>query len=268
LYGCSADGTICAISFDKDELHFSDISDLKQTEAILAEFEYKNPRQALRPALAPPPITALPNGGPSTDQEHVLTVRRGTKGKKRVNPMSNGLSSGNAFAPPIQSMTGSSTAAQARAQMMQGISGAFGANGFGSGGTDAGPSRGHKRKMGDFDDYANGSGYSRAAPRLMESQTLRAPRASSSTGGGKGRMLALPLVKANLSLLLPSSVTFEAINPVSEAELSSVRFSRSRKEIWEDTVSSAVLAIASTDSFSAAGLEDGSLVVYGSGGRL
>lgn len=245
-------------------MQFSEIGDLEQTETVLREYAYSNPRRALRPAASITSITSLPNGGPSAGKENVLTVRRGTKGKKRaglVPEMPN--HSGNAFAPPIQSHIGSSTAAQARAQMMQGMAGAFGST---NGGMEAGPSRGSKRKAGDLDDWME-SGYGRAVPRLVESQQLRAPRASTSGGAGSGRQLAIPHVRASLALAL-GSTGFEAKNQAGSAVGSQVVFTKDGRGVWEDQLPSAVLTLATTDDFSAAGCEDGSLHLYGSGGRL
>lgn len=147
---------------------------------------------------------------------------------------------------------------------MEGISGAFGGNTFANGMPEAGPSRGNKRKAGDLDDWMDGAMAARSAPRLVESQQLRAPRASSSGESGSGRRFALPPVRASLALAL-GNVSFEAKNEATQAR---VTFSRGGREVWDDEVDSAVLTIATTEYFSAVACEDGSLHIYGPGGRL
>lgn len=303
LYGCSEDGTICAISFVPEEL--PDLGPPEATQIVLDEYQYKPRRQvkSIAPLInsAPQHSTGFGHSSSTTGaQVNVLQPRKTRPGdqRRRVNlskpdqdrqqprsfappalappamqtSRSNEPSDGfSAFNGPIQPLASPSQAQASTARMFKDAYLAF------DGDTLMESPRGQKRKASMINEKAAGrlmGGASKAAADGRELRAVRNPgnESSMSTSGTSGAVsLPIPAVRAVLrvkpKVAADASLYFEARNAESAREKNTVVLSQSGKDVWIDYVPSAVLAATMTDRFCAVGCEDGTVIVYSSFGR-
>ncbi|WWD19490.1 hypothetical protein CI109_103951 [Kwoniella shandongensis] len=287
LYGSSADGSICAISFDPEE--FPELAEPEATDVVLKEYGYK-PQQRISRAASVNPIGQIANGfGPSTSSSttvNVLQPRKG-KAKSRRIDLANGSSNGNArslqppsadpFGGPIQSF--GTSAQETTARMFQEAQSAFGSSSRQTNG-DFGnsPRTGLKRKASLF---ADGEGDRAVRGRLMPTtqarqnevvQVIRAPHILPiSSGSTSSRILSVPqvqsVVRATQTDVKGGTAYLEAHNAVDAIAQNLVTFHKDGQSQWVEYLPSAVLSLAVTSSFSAVACEDGSVRVYSLGGR-
>jgi len=286
LYGCSGDGTICAISFGSKE--FPELAAPEATQIVLDEYLYHPPKRVVaRPlALHPAPQVANGFGAPhaSTAQVNILQPRKAKPADRsqrtdlssaRTNGMANNE---DAFsAAPLQPFASPSAAQASTARMFQDAHAAF-TNGNRTGDAPVGESSrtAIKRKaslLGDSNPRA-------AKGRMMIStQTrnvddvrgIRAPRVSIPGGsGGAARTLPVPCIQNILRAKsrnpdLQSYV--EAQNAENAGGKNKVIYSANGQDQWIDYLPSAILGLAMSASFSAVACEDGSVYIYSPAGR-
>jgi len=281
LYGCSEDGTICAIEFDAEE--FPDRSDMETTDKIIEEFQYKSKR---RPRHVPkqPPIIQETSFGTTTAQAtskvNTIQPRKNKSGDNRrlvsrpaegkIQSNSNQASSANsrdAFAAaPEQN---ASTSGQSRADMLRD---APSRSDFGHGVNQL-EARVSKRKAVTLGDNSSGRNMASSRPRIApEIKELRAPRlpASGGSGSSSGKMLGMPPIQSVLRVKTSEGTDeyyLEAENAGTPAGSNKVTFIEDGADIWLDYLPTAVLAMAISDQLCAVACEDGNLFVYSHAGR-
>lgn len=281
LYGCSEDGTICAVEFDADE--FPDRSEPETTDKIIAEFEYKSTREPRHVPKYHLPVQETSFGtttAQATSKVHTLQPRKNKSGDNRrlvsrpaegrvQSPanQSTSLNSRNAFAAaPEQS---SNSSGQTRADMLRD---APSRSDFGNGVNQL-EARGSKRKAITLGDNSSGRNMASSRPKIApEVKELRAPRVPASGGSGpsSGRMLGTPQIQSVLRAKSSEGTDeyyLEAENAGTPAGTNKVTFIEDGADIWLDYLPTAVLATAISESFCAVACEDGNLFVYSHAGR-
>lgn len=303
LYGCSEDGTICAISFVPDEL--PDLGPPEATQIVLDEYQYKPRRQvkSIAPLInsAPQHSTGFGHSSSTTGaQVNVLQPRKTRPGdqRRRVNlskpdqdrqqprafappalappamqaPRSDERNDGfSAFDGPIQPLASPSQAQASTARMFKDAYMAF------DGDAAMDSPRGQKRKASMVNEKATGRLMGGASTSNVDGRELRAVRLPGnvsdlpSSGKSGGFSLSIPAVKSTLRVKPKSaadgSIYFEARNAETAKEKNMVAFSQGGKDVWLDYVPAAVLTATVTDRFCAIGCEDRTVIVYSSSGR-
>ncbi|KAK4689347.1 protein HIRA/HIR1, partial [Tremellales sp. Uapishka_1] len=257
LYGASADGTICAITFEPSE--FPELAEADKTDVILNEYEYKPKRQPREMSFAPP-AQPYSNGfgsqairavasAPTAEVVNVLQARKSKPGqpKKRVALNGGGNSAMDAFAAAAdQPLAATSSAQSSTAQMLRA------APLFES------PRGGGKRKTSVEDESA------RAGPstRRRVAEEVTEIRAVKVSVGEKS--LPVPKVQSVVRVKMEgdNGEYIEAKNS-KEGEKSAIYCSRG----WTCDTPNAVLDLVITPSFAAASLEDGTVIVFSPHGR-
>ncbi|WVR07812.1 hypothetical protein IAU60_004855 [Kwoniella sp. DSM 27419] len=285
LYGSSADGSICAISFDPSE--FPELGAPEATDKVLQEYKYKPKRSATRapsvnPQLAPTTSTGF---GASTSSSNVVNILQPRKGKDK-NRRRIDLSNGNAralqpppsdpFGGPIEGFANSSSAQASTARMFADAHAAFGGR-MTNGESSSSPRAGAKRKAVVFDDEGSRAVRGRLMAITQDTtappvEVLRAPRLQISGGSvSASRRLPVPQVQTVLRATWPSDAStgyLEARNAGTLDGQNRLSFSENGKTEWVDYLPSAALSLAVTPVSCAAACEDGSLRIYSISGRL
>nr|XP_018260715.1 uncharacterized protein I303_06430 [Kwoniella dejecticola CBS 10117]OBR82873.1 hypothetical protein I303_06430 [Kwoniella dejecticola CBS 10117] len=278
LYACSADGSICAVSFDPTE--FPELGKPELTQQILDEYEYKPKRGLARAVSTQPPLSVTNSFGPSSSASatvNVLQPRKKGSSSRRVdlsNPASNSRSlqppARDPFAAPIQEFGGSIGHQASTAQMFEDARNAFSAAAANGGS----PTAGLKRKAVFAEDESRA-----VRGRLMGTtqsdnspiEVLRAPRVAISAGPpSRGRTLPVPQIQSVVrAALLPSEGTshFQAQNAKTQDELTKISFSKDGQGQWVDYLPSPALYLAITSKMSAVATEDGVVTIYSPAGR-
>ncbi|WRT70374.1 uncharacterized protein IL334_007372 [Kwoniella shivajii] len=282
LYGCSADGSICAISFDPSE--FPELGQPEMTQKVLDEYEYKTKRHVPQVISAQAPLSISNSFGPSASTSsavNVLLPKKKVKGTNRridlANPASNSRSlqppSRDPFSGPIQGFSSSSGHQASTQQMFEDAHNAFG-NGSRQINGDS-PRAGLKRKPVLFAEEETRTVKGRlmptTEPNLTSVEVLRAPRVAVQSGpSSSGRSLPIPQIQSIVRATLPQAEGtgyLEAHNSTTIDGTNKIIFVRDGESQWVDYQSSAVLALAVTSKVCAAACEDGSVVVYSPSGR-
>ncbi|WVW85995.1 hypothetical protein I302_108033 [Kwoniella bestiolae CBS 10118] len=281
LYGCSADGSICAVSFAPAE--FPELGQPEQTEKVLDEYDYKPKRQPARGASTQP-LSVSNSFGPSAATSSVVNVlqprKKGQGSNRRVdlqNPASSSRSlqppSRDPFSGPIQEFGGSSGHQASTAKMFEDAHNAFSS---GSGQANGGsPRAGLKRKAVISSEEESRAVRGRLMPTTPASATpvevLRTPRVALQAGPSTaGRTLPIPQVQSIVRATLSQeegSGYLEAHNSSSADGVNKITFVKDGQDQWVDYLPSAVLALAVTSKVCAAAMEDGGVVIYSSSGR-
>ena len=275
LYGCSEDGTICAVEFDPEE--FPDRDEMETTDKIIEEFGYTSKRQPRR-APRPQPVIQEIGFGATTSQatskvntiqprknrngDNRRLISRTAEGKAQNNTnQSTSLNNRDAFAAPEQS---SNSSGQSRADMLRD---APNRSDFGNGVNQL-EARGSKRKAITLGESSSGRSMASSKPRISpEVKELRAPRVPASGGSGlsSGKMLGTPQIQSVLRAK-PTTGTdeyyMEAENAETPAGSNKVTFIEDGEVIWLDYLPTAILAMAISESFCAVACEDGNLLLY------
>nr|XP_019010171.1 uncharacterized protein I206_04639 [Kwoniella pini CBS 10737]OCF48952.1 hypothetical protein I206_04639 [Kwoniella pini CBS 10737] len=280
LYACSADGSICAVSFYPVEL--PELGQPELTQKILDEYEYKPKRGLTRAASIQPPLSITNSFGasaaPSSTVVNVLQPRKKNSANRRVdlsNPASTSRSihpaTNDPFAAPIQAFGGSNGHQASTAQMFEDARNAFSNN---TANGDSPGRAGSKRKavFGEDDARAvRGRLMSTAQNDNHPVEVLRAPRVSVQGGSTSSqRQLPVPQIQSVVRAALSQeegSAYFQAQNSHSPDGLTKISFVKDNQGRWVDYASSSVLALAVTNKVCAAAHEDGSVVVYSPAGR-
>ncbi|KAK8853078.1 hypothetical protein IAR55_003779 [Kwoniella newhampshirensis] len=289
LYGSSADGSICAISFDPEE--FPELAEPEATDVVLREYGYKPPQQRqISRAASVNPVGQMANGfGPSTSSSTVVNVLQPRKGKtknRRIDLANGGASTnGRSLQPPAADPFGGpiqnfgSSAQEATAQMFQEASSAFGnASRQANGDLGSSPRIAAKRKAHLF---VNEDGDRPVRGRIMPTtqarqdaavQVIRAPRIlTPSSSSSSSRSLSVPqvqsVVRATQTDSSSKAAYLEAHNAINDTGQTIITFSKDGENLWIDYLPSPVLAIAVSSSFSAVACEDSSVRVYSPAGR-
>lgn len=285
LYGCSGDGTICAISFDDKE--FPELAESDATQVVLDEYGYRPVKRASTRPITSAPLTNVNGFGVphvSTAQVNVLKPRKreSAEQRRRIDP-SGSRNQGqpvneDAFsAAPIQPFASPSTAQASTARMFKDAHAAF-ANGNVHGDGDVGetPRVGTKRKASLLAEGSprvpRGRMMATTQPRHTDDiSQIRAPRVTvagpSSTSGGS---LPVPNIQSILRAKLrdgDESTYLEARNAADDGGKHKITYSSHGQDRWLDYLPSVVLNSTMTSSFCAAACEDGSVFVYSSAGR-
>lgn len=282
LYGCSKDGTICAITFDSAEL--PEMADMTKTQLVLDEYNYQPTKRIARPMPMQPPSTNGFTAIPSSAQVNYIQPRKGKPKAKRIG-FSNGDGTGlrpplgppngehhDAFsAAPIQPFGSPSTAQASTARMFQDAHAAF-VNGI-----DNDPSRGsQKRKaslLGDTSPRARNRPMTSSQPRqIAQVRKIRAPRLAmaGSSSGQTGYKMPVPGIQTVLRAIPQDSdeaVYIEAHNAEDSKGKNKVIYCQDGQDQWIDFVPSAVVCMAISSRFATLGCEDGNLFVYSPAGR-
>ena len=276
LYGCSGDGTICAISFDDKEL--PELAELESTQAVLDEYDYQPPQRSSARPVPVKPAPSIVNGfGPNSSSSSHVNVLQPRKSKpeerkRRVELQANGSGNVDAFsAAPIQPFASPSTAQASTARMFQDAHAAF------SNGVEQGESSrsGTKRKASGLEEsprVQRGRTMGSTLPRQPgEVREIRAPRVTIPLGdAGPSRSLPISGVQTLLRVKPgggDEKVYLEAQNAESAQGKNRITYSLNGQDQWLDYLPSAVICMTMTTSFCAAACEDGSLFVYSSAGR-
>ncbi|WWC91557.1 uncharacterized protein L201_006503 [Kwoniella dendrophila CBS 6074] len=284
LYACSADGSICAVSFDPAE--FPELGKPELTQRVLDEYEYKTKRQIARAVSTQAPLSVSNSFGPSASSSSVVNVlqpKKKVKGSNRRIDLSNPGSGSRSLQPPsrdpfsgpIQDFASGSGHQASTAQMFEDARNAF-ANGHGTSQVNGdSPRAGLKRKAILF-----GEEETRAVRgRLMNVEqngttpvkVLRAPRIAIQAGSSSSsRCLPIPQIQSVVRATLSPNEGIghlEAHNSPSEDGIIKVSFVKDGQGQWVDYLSSAVLALVVTSKFCAIATEDNSVIVYSPSGR-
>ncbi|OCF74130.1 protein HIR1 [Kwoniella mangroviensis CBS 8886] len=281
LYGCSADGSICAVSFSPSE--FPELGQPEMTEKVLEEYDYKPKRQPARGASIQP-LSVSNSFGPSASTSSVVNVlqprKKGQGSNRRVdlqNPASNSRPlqppSRDPFSGPIQQFGDSSGHQASTAKMFEDAHTAF-ANG-GQQVNGGSPRAGLKRKAALTSEEETRA----VRGRLMATtpantapvEVLRAPLIAAQAGpSSSGRSLPVPQVQSVVRAALPhneGSGYLEAHNAPSAEGVNKITFVKDGQGQWVDYLPSGVLSLAVTAKLCAAAMEDGSVMIYSPSGR-
>jgi protein HIRA/HIR1 len=280
LYGCSEDGTICAVEFDPEE--FPDRDEMETTDKIIQEFQYTSKR---RPRHVPRQLPVVETSfGATTAQatskvntiqprknrngDNRRLVTRTAEGRAQNNTnQSTALNSRDAFAAAPEQNSNSS--GQTRADMLRD---APSRSDFGNGVNQL-EARGSKRKAITLGDNSSGRNMASSRPIISpEVKELRAPRVPASGGSGpsSGKMLGTPQIQSVLRAKSSEGTDeyyLEAENAGTPAGSNKVTFIEDGADIWLDYLPTAILAMAISESFCAVACEDGNLLVYSHAGR-
>ncbi|RXK39445.1 hypothetical protein M231_03278 [Tremella mesenterica] len=285
LYGCSEDGTICAIAFDQSE--FPELATPDKTQLILDAYGYTPRRHNPRSLSAAPSLQS--NGFahlPSIQNPGHVNVLQPRKTKpnpaRRVGfansngsslrPLPSGRSgsSSDPFSAPIQPLA-SSMVQSSTARMFQDAHQAFKPTH-----DTYGSPRGAKRKTSLLDNapFVNRGSPMGVSQPLGSVSELRLPRTtvigtSASGTAQTGRTLPVPSVqnvlRAKAGDVHDETLYVEARNEV--AGRCKVTYCQDGQDWWTDHVHCAVLGMAMSTRLCALGLEDGGLKVYTPAGR-
>jgi len=251
LYGCSDDGTICAISFDPKEL--PELASSTHTDSVLKEYGYKpqrNGHPAPRPVVngfAPATSNQVnilrPKKGKSVNRNRINLSRRQGLMDDANGEASSLASSSDPFASaPLQPFASSSNRPFAQSMVA-----AF-------------PGNLTNRPMALSSRETHG-----------EVTEIRTPGVASDSLGLPGRLLPLPPMQAVLRVGATqsdgSTLFLEAQNALQVNGKNRVICHRDGQEQWLDFVPSPVLAMTVTDRFCATSSEDSSVTVYSAAGR-
>ncbi|KAL7418351.1 HIR complex subunit [Cryptotrichosporon argae] len=268
LYGCSADGSICAIQFRPEEL--PELAQFEATDLILEEYGFK-------PSIARPvPLPPADFQTASSGEERVNTLVP-RKGKARRVGLSNGNgstshSNGNSIPQSRQggavdlfaaasSSRFSNATTDGVAEMLGNRHMAF-ANGDS---VNQLASRPLKRKATGDDGGRAPKGKSMGvAASDAQAQDIRAPRVTVHTMSG-ARVLDVPRVQTILRVAQMETQTpgqLVAENAADDRSFNKLTFTRSSGESWVYVSTSAALAIVATANFCAAAYEDRTVKVY------
>ncbi|ORX40750.1 putative transcription corepressor [Kockovaella imperatae] len=270
LYGCSADGTICAISFDDAEL--PELAEIEKTELVLNEYGYKPVRKSVpRPIQSQTPVNGF---GPQPSGSHVNVIqpRKGKSKAQSLTSQKRRVELGG-FGPPADSHDAFSSGQlqplgsgqDHTARMFEDAHAAFGDN-------SAGPSNlGQKRKASlSNDDHRQYKGRTMGSSRSdVDVKEIRAPRVVVSGDGSRGRTLPVPRVQTLLRVksTYDESLYLEAENSEDAKGKTRVALSQDGQNQWLDFMPGPVIAMVLSESFCAVGCEDGMVMVYSPAGR-
>jgi protein HIRA/HIR1 len=323
LYGCSQDGSICAITFDEPELPGR--GDDADTKRVLEESYSFKPNRAVRtlPAIEagngfPVAPAGQPHAGAAATSAAVNVIQprkkkagdsrklttylkqadernsnplaqvssgsRSSTGlqppQTRVQPlpppaMPNVSDAASAFADaPLQPLDTPSQAQASRDRMFQDAPNQV----FARDREDLdSPRLGTKRKSSVQAEERVPKGRTMGASRPnTDIKEIRAPRAGTSTLSSAGSsgysgsimpVLPLPAVQSVVRALLDDTAYIEASNAEDNKGKNKVVYSQGGQNMWMDYLGGAVLGLAVTKMFAAAGCEDGLMVAYSPAGR-
>lgn len=287
LYGCSEDGTICAITFEPKE--FPELGPLEKTQVVLDQYNYK-PKVRPARALSAAPSMQINGFGTtnSTSSSHV-NVLQPKKGKPKRIGFTNGASSNavstggraplappasirsDPFAAPEQPLASPSQAQASTARMFQDAHEAF-TNGS-RGEEYPSPRVLGKRKVSLLEDPSRQRGRTMGSSQAMgEVRDIRPPRiAVAGPSSGGSYTLPVPSVQSVLRIRCPDiadeSLYVQAENAAGPSQRNKVTFCQAGQDQWLDYLPAAVLALGMSSKFAAVGLENGSLRIYTPAGR-
>ncbi|KAL1412113.1 HIR complex subunit [Vanrija albida] len=289
LYGCSADGTICAIQFETKE--FPELSGPEETSKILKEYEFKpKHHRPVRVLQSPADFTSAPTN--AVEHVNVLKPRKGKPAARRINlsgTMTGGAGANGSAAQPSGSLGRAPLQRPTLQPPSPQVSRRGAADAFSFANDQPFSSRaggdatarmfddvdafraGEKRRTYEDDFRAvkhRSLGSARTVGPVSE---IRAPRVilSGGSGGGGGHLLPLPSIQTVVRVQQDEGGgVITAENDASDSSRSSVSFSANGKDIiWIDYVPSPILAVVATSAFCAAAAEDGTVRVYSVSGR-
>ena len=287
LYGCSGDGTICAITFDAKEV--PELAAPEATQLVLDQYQYHPPKRASHRPLANPQLPMTNGFGTShtsTGHVNVLQPRKGKLVDQRrriglAGSAANGVvhTEEDAFsAAPIQPFASSSTAQASTARMFQDAHVAFsgGVRQHGAGeGTEL-PKSGTKRKASLLGEEspraARGRMMTSTNPRQIgEVREIRAIKVNvTDVASGAGRALPTPRIQTLLRVKpvdTDNSCYLEAQNAEDPTKRNKITYCANGQDQWLDYLPSAVLVMAASARFCAVACEDRSISVYSPAGR-
>jgi protein HIRA/HIR1 len=288
LYGCSGDGTICAVSFDREE--FPDLKNEEITLDVLKQQGYvdRSPWKGMKGIVQPSSTAdnavamdtnaAGPEGGinqPMVKKSHPKAPRLkksvdNEKEQRRQLLGTSALEQDFGFDAPIQP---NGVTVNIAARMFEEAGSAFMNGDYG-----AGPStiRGQKRRISLSGDGSpmNGKGRSLGTRgRLLEDvKEIRSMRRAEPVNGGggmsaAGRRLPHPLLQTMLRAKVDDESYVEASNAENAERKNKVTFVEGDEVMWVDYQASGVVMAVGCERFVAIGREDGTVVAFGVGGR-
>ena len=280
LYGCSGDGTICAISFDGQEL--PELAAPESTQIVLDEYQYRPSKRAIARPIAshtgPPAVNGFGALHVSTAHVNVLQPRKGKPAHQRRRIDQTGSraklpsSPEDAFSSaPLQPFASPSATQASTARMFQDAHSAF-PNGsrYADGETGEHSRMGTKRKASLLPEGTPRAPQGRTVSSAPSRQFVvvkesPAPRVPSQFG-------SLSVVHVQRLLRAKprdgdESVYFEAQNAENARGKTKVTYCANGHDRWLDYLPAAVLALAITSTFCAAACEEGSVFVYSPAGR-
>lgn len=285
LYGCSADGTVCAMQFRPDE--FPELAAADMTDKILEDYKYNPPHRRKAPQK-PLSVTTSFTAAPAGAQEHVNVIiprKAPKKAPRRIGlsgmmggaaAATNGSASASGGRAPLarpaltpQRGTAADAFAFAADQPLSDSPvAAATARMFERGAFDRDSAL--KRKASE-DDFGRGAPKGRTMGResrnLGPVQEIRAPRVAISASTGSGHLLPVPSIQSVLRVQQDEGQGVFTAENSTDGGNTTIALAVNGKESWVDFIPSPALAIVANTCMCAVASEDGMIRVFSPAGR-